>query len=242
LAARMAGREPMTVEFSRDATNMGPVEYVWSMNMQRRDLTPSQRAYLGAELLEVMRQGTYSPARTGVSTFVPTEKPYKEDRRQAAAKARVSIGYVQEAATLKHEDPEAFQKVKTGEKTLREATRSKRERSREIEQAVNRISFVIGAEARDMIIEGEVKIKPKQLVDFAGKSTTAIKTIWPLMLEGISYKDACKSTGGAILNLSSTLDNLTAKSIEQCGGPRKKSKVLTVVIDDWRLSVERIKL
>jgi hypothetical protein len=239
LAARMAGREPMVIEFDAEQKNRNPVEFIFSMNLRRRDLTPSMRAYLGAELLEVMRQGTYSPARTGVSKFVPTANPYKEDRRQAAAKARVSIGYVQEATTLKHEDPEAFQKVKTGEKTLRQATRSKREKSDEVQSALDRISFIIGEEASDMIVEGEVKIKPKQLVDFAGKSTTAIKTIWPLLAEGLPYTDAIKTTGGAILNLSSTLNDLTAKWVEDCGGPEKENKVLTVVIDDWRLSVER---
>ena len=71
-----------------------------------------------------------------------------------------------------------------------------------MQSALDRISFIIGEEASDMIVEGEVKIKPKQLVDFAGKSTTAIKTIWPLLAEGLPYTDAIKTTGGAILNLS----------------------------------------
>jgi ParB-like nuclease domain len=237
LAARMAGREPMVKEFSPDETNMGPLEYVWSMNLRRRDLTPSQRAYLAVELLEILREGKYGQPRTSLGTFGPAVTPYHQDRREVAKKARVSTGYVVEAAALKNKDPEAFQEVKTGKKTLREATRDKREKSEEIRKALDRIRSVMGEEARDLIVDGEVEITPSQLVAFAGQATTAIKTIWPLLAEGLPYTDAIKTTGGAILNLSSTLNDLTAKWVEDCGG--KKNKVPTVVIDDWRITVER---
>jgi len=56
-ACRMAGREPATVDFNASEYNRSPVEFVFSMNLQRRDLTPSQRAAIAAELAEMFRRG-----------------------------------------------------------------------------------------------------------------------------------------------------------------------------------------
>jgi hypothetical protein len=240
LAARMAGREPMVKEFSPDETNRSPLEYVWSMNLNRRDLTPSMRAVLAVELLEVLRQGTYSPARTSVGKFAPTETHAHEDRREVAEKARVSEHYVGEAAALKTKDPEAFRQVKAGKKSLREATRSKREKSEETAEAIalDRIRLAIGRKERDMITSGRIKLTRKQILQFAEQPETTMKRIYSLLADGFSYRDATKGYG-QILTLDSTLDNLAGKWIEECG-TRKENKILTVVIDDWRLSVERI--
>jgi hypothetical protein len=56
MAARMAGREPITEEFNANEVNRSAEEFVWSMNLQRRDLTPSQRAAIAAELADKLRE------------------------------------------------------------------------------------------------------------------------------------------------------------------------------------------
>jgi len=250
IACRMAGREPATVDFNAAEYNRSPVEFVFSMNLQRRDLTPSMRAALAAELVEQMRYKTGPRDQWDNVAQKLSNEP--EDvahaphsaRKEAAEKARVSEHYVGEAVALKHEDPEAFEEVKAGKKTLRQATRGKREKSErakkssETEMALSQISSIIGEEARGLIESGEVQLKPKQLVSFANQPPATMKAIWPLLDQGIPYTDAIKSTGGAVLTLSSTLDHFTAKWVEECG-TRKENKVLWISIDLWRFSVER---
>jgi hypothetical protein len=254
IAARMAGREPATVDFNASEYNRSPLEYVISMNMQRRDLTPSQRAALAVDLAELMKYKTGpKDRRDNIGQKLRNGQDDEQEnlaqmpqrsRKEAAKQAGVSTGYAAEAGALKHEDPDAFDEVKAGKKSLRQATRSKREKSErakkssETEMALSQISSIIGEEARGLIESGEVQLKPKQLVSFANQPPATMKAIWPLLDQGIPYTDAIKSTGGAVLTLSSTLDHFTAKWVEECG-TRKENKVLWISIDLWRFSVER---
>jgi ParB-like chromosome segregation protein Spo0J len=245
IASRMAGREPATVDFNAAEYNRSPLEFVFSMNIQRRDLTPSQRAALAADLAEMFRRGNVRDQRGKFTTTVEPdgERPAKPAAR-AAETMGVSQDYTEDAIKLKKQDPEAFKEVKAGKKTLRQATRSKREKSErakkssEAETALGQISSIIGEEARGLIESDQVRLKPKQLVSFANQPPATMKAIWPLLAQGIPYTDAIKSTGGAVLTLSSTLDHFTAKWVEECG-TRKENKVLWVSIDLWRFSVER---
>src|SRR3954464_9583028 len=51
LACKMAGVEAMTVTFRPELLNQTPEEFVYSRNVVRRHLTPSQRAAMAAEFV-----------------------------------------------------------------------------------------------------------------------------------------------------------------------------------------------
>ena len=79
----------MTVEFSQSANNRSPVEYVISMNMQG-GLTPSQRAAIAADLVELFKQpathgekGKFTARENRVAEVCHTDEPEKAARRSA---------------------------------------------------------------------------------------------------------------------------------------------------------------
>ncbi len=116
-----AGVAPRTVTWQGPS----PTAHVISKNLRRRHLDPSQRAAVAAEALPLFeveareRQG----ARTDLLAFVP--EGAKGNARDFAADAfDVSPRYVQDAKRLRHDDPEAFERVKAGEVSLPDARRS----------------------------------------------------------------------------------------------------------------------
>lgn len=140
-ACEETGTEPRFEEFNGPS----PVEFVLSMNVKRRHLTPSQRAAVAVEFLPAieaearerqlrgLRQGA-SPA-PAESPFPSTDRnggprdPGHEAREDAGALVGVSGASVDRAKRVKREDPEMFEEVKAGTLPVRTADTMLRERN-----------------------------------------------------------------------------------------------------------------
>jgi ParB-like nuclease domain len=153
LACKLAGVEPQSVDFSvvELHTDHTPEEYVFSMNMARRNLTPSQRATIAAKFVEKLRRKNKAViflTHSDVEPVAITEEGDKKDAfpsaaailtpsplpeiaatrseaKEAAAAVGVSEDYVHKARKLQIEDPTAFEEVARGEKTITAATKAK---------------------------------------------------------------------------------------------------------------------
>jgi site-specific DNA-methyltransferase (adenine-specific) len=135
-ACELAGVEPKTVKW--DGSGNSPTRYVLSLNVRRRQLTPSQLATVGrvilplleAEAKERQRQGREKipyPGRTGKAS------------EHAAALVGVNPRYISDANKLAEKAPELFEQVSRGELTLPEAMKPVRaEERRQREEAAHR--------------------------------------------------------------------------------------------------------
>lgn len=116
-ACELLGVEPRFTEWEGQGDLAA---WVMGQNLHRRHLEASQRAAVAAEMVE------YENKNGGNAKG---KKPREKGKAvEKAAKAmNVSPGYVNEAAKLKDEAPEEFEKVKEGKKTISEARKEKAE-------------------------------------------------------------------------------------------------------------------
>jgi 16S rRNA G966 N2-methylase RsmD len=153
-ACTETGVEPRFREWPGDGSL---VAFVVAMNLNRRHLTPSQRAAIGAEILplfeaeakERQRQNARATAvakKTVVAVSnvakLPTSKvdrpePQPRARDQAATAAKVSGKAVQTAKKVREKAPELHEQVKAGKITVNQAARQ-----------VDRIEKVAAMEAK----------------------------------------------------------------------------------------------
>jgi N6-adenosine-specific RNA methylase IME4 len=138
LACERVGQEIRTQEYHDDDCTA----YVLSVNVERRHLTPSQKATIAVEALPLF-EAEAKARKTGRPKKGAEKSPGKSARtsdhraRNDAAKATgASARNVQDAKALKKHDKEKgttlFAEVKGGDKTLSEAKREmKREKNRE---------------------------------------------------------------------------------------------------------------
>jgi hypothetical protein len=121
-----AGVEP---RFQTWSGNGSLLQFVVSLNLKRRHLTPSQRAALAIEMLPALE----AEARTRQRTSTGGKKPQLMEnvpqagkgtsRAQAAKLAGVNERYVAQAKRIQAADPELLKQVRNGDKTLVDATR-----------------------------------------------------------------------------------------------------------------------
>lgn len=113
-----------------------PIGFVISENLHRRHLTPSQRAAisLDAEALFAEEAKKRQGSRSDIKEIFPEGSGQARDK--AAEMFGVNERYVSDAKRIRDLDPDKFEQVKSGEKTLTEA---KREVTREqIKQKIAR--------------------------------------------------------------------------------------------------------
>ena len=133
-ACELAG---VTPDF-REYEGVDPLADVISWNLHRRQLSTSQRAALGAELkpmFEAEAKGRMSEGGKGVANLPQAGK----SRDQAAHAVNVSGRIVQDAEAILKDDPEEFEKIKSGKSTVNAAKRKierkrKRQQTQEEEQ------------------------------------------------------------------------------------------------------------
>jgi hypothetical protein len=123
--------------------------YIIGLNFKRRDhLTKSQKAALAVEMLELesakgkenrqknLKQGNEAPDSPGPRAIG------KKSSEIIAEQAGVSVETLEEAQTLKREEPELFQQVADGNKSVYAATKerkAKKEKTRAPEKPVSSI-------------------------------------------------------------------------------------------------------
>jgi ParB-like chromosome segregation protein Spo0J len=117
-ACLAAGVTPTTYQYAGD----NPVEYVLSLNLHRRHLTPSQLAAVATDMLphleaEAKKRQIRKPADSVVA-IVPQQNEGMKARDQAAVAVGVSPRYVSDAKVLKKQSPELHEEVLTGKTTL----------------------------------------------------------------------------------------------------------------------------
>lgn len=127
-ACNIAGIQPEVVEYEGDS----PVSFVISANLKRRQLDASQRAAVAVEIeplfaAEAKKRQQENAKRNqpqskslNVANLPPLEIKSKA-REQAAAVVSVSPRMVQEAKAIKKNNPEAFERIKSGAVTVHEA-------------------------------------------------------------------------------------------------------------------------
>ncbi|SRR6266581_3108979 len=118
-----AGIEPRFSQYTGDK----PLAYVRSKNLQRRDLTDSQRAAIAVEMLPGLkeeakkRQSTSGPGSLGAIKTASGENAISgqgTSRTQASQEFEVSEYRIRQAQAIQKADPELFERVKSGELSL----------------------------------------------------------------------------------------------------------------------------
>ena len=129
-ACKIAGVEPNFKDYCGDT----PVRDVWSWNLHRRHLTPSQKAAIAVEILPELEAEAKRRQLATLKQNSDVEKlPQREgkSRDKAGALLNISGRYVFEAKTIRAKAPELFERIKSGTTTISEAKRQiKREEKR----------------------------------------------------------------------------------------------------------------
>ncbi len=154
IACKRAGVQPRFQEWDGQGSL---VKFAWSLNGERRDLTPSQRAAAAVLMLPILEEeaaerqaeagkrggeggrGNKKTLTQKVEYGFPDrdeDKAKTADRNQktAAAEAAKMTGanrqYVADAKKLKEKAPEDFEQLRTGKTTIAKAIRKRREQQR----------------------------------------------------------------------------------------------------------------
>ena len=121
-ACELEGISPIYEDYSSD---IDPLTFVLSKNLERRHLTSSQKATLAVELLPIYEEQAKERMKKGVHN--PMENlPQGTSRDLVGKQLGISGRYVSEAKKLLNECPEDFKAVKSGEKTFQDIKKEKR--------------------------------------------------------------------------------------------------------------------
>lgn len=137
-ACELAKVEPKVREFK--GTSEAALRFVWSMNLKRRHLTPSQAAACVVEFEALLAEfaaegqavqktgkGVGGSGGRGKKTLASGEAKVSKHAGKTASKVAQQVGVsraqVERALALKKADPEKLAEVKAGKKSLSQATR-----------------------------------------------------------------------------------------------------------------------
>jgi DNA methylase len=120
-ACILGGIEPKSMEYGGDS----PVGFVISANLRRRQLDPSQRAAVAVEIEPMFAAEAKARQHKGrpkeLVESLPQVKREPPARDQAASVVGVSGKMVSDAKAIKKNNPEAFERIKSGAVTVHEA-------------------------------------------------------------------------------------------------------------------------
>jgi hypothetical protein len=128
VACARAGCTPWTVPWEGEGGSA--TAYVIAKNLKRRHLDPSQRAAVAAEALPLFeaeakqrQRASGGDRKSDVAMLPPPILAPHAARDEASAQFGVSPRYIQDAKRLRLDDPDAFDRVRSGEITLPQAKR-----------------------------------------------------------------------------------------------------------------------
>ena len=194
-------------------------EYVMAHNFKRRQLTPSQKAAVAVLALPFaeaeakkrqsgnLKRGADSPsAPRGAdgNEFNQDTGSNPADESQAKGRAAdivakrtgASSRGIQRAKRIHQSDPDAFEKVRTGQTTLVAAERGdgKREEERKhaLDTASARVKAVCGEKVYEAFTAGDTSLSKKELLAFAAQDDSDMKKTQGLVGNGWTVARARK--------------------------------------------------
>ena len=179
-ACQRAGIEPRFQEF-RDGGDTAALEYVVSMNLRRRDLTPTQKGTIGFDILPEFTRLAAERMKAGgdrglaVTAGKADRREAPGQKRTAAADAAKAVGVaprtIERVERVRKHAPELVPKMRTGEITATEA--EEQVRARLARQAVKRQQDKTDQKKRDD--PREVKKHLEAIRAFADQLREAVK-------------------------------------------------------------------
>lgn len=162
-ACRELGIQPSCREYEGDK----PAAFVLSLNVNRRNLTPGQKAAIAVEFLPELakeakkgqaealdsRRGPDGRARVAPRTHSGRKPDPHRARNDAGALVGVSGATVDRARRVKELDPERFEEVKAGNLAVRTADEQVRTEKRSGERVVTTTEFEVHTERQRQIAE-----------------------------------------------------------------------------------------
>lgn len=180
-ACILAGIEPKSMEYGGDS----PVGFVISANLRRRQLDPSQRAAVAVEIepmfaKEAKARMDVGRPKEGVANLRQVNQGKASE--QAAAVVSVSPRMVQEAKAIKKNNPEAFERIKSGEVTVHEAKKEIRgEEIKEIRAKMVQEAATVPKDHRYKVSVGNIEsYEAEKRFDFIITDPPYLKEYLPL--------------------------------------------------------------
>jgi hypothetical protein len=100
-----------------------PLEFIFTHNLARRHMTPSQKAAAAAKLVETMKEFEKAEKEAAKAKNKKVKRPKGEKVIKAAKMTGASPRAVAAAKKLQEQDPEKFAEVAAGKKSVRKATK-----------------------------------------------------------------------------------------------------------------------
>jgi len=233
-----AGIPPRYIEFDKlppSTRGNGPLGFVISKNLKRRNLSTSQRAMVAAEMIPALEKELAE--RDGEEKRGPGRPPKAGKATETAADALgVDESSVRRARKLIDKEPAKAAEVKAGKVSLSKATGQTSKaaaKKQELESAFERIEKICGKSLADAARK-KVRLKtPKDVLAFAGMDVPDMRRVAGLIEEGWPLKKA-RLFKAKNLTRRHLIEDLMNRAASARGE-------LTVTIDNWRIDITRVK-
>ena len=181
-ACILAGIEPKSMEYGGDS----PVGFVISANLRRRQLDPSQRAAVAVEIEPMFAAEAKERKDKGRPKDHPVNLPEDKNKGDARDKAASVVGVsgkmVSDAKAIKKNNPEAFERIKSGAVTVHEAKKEIRgEEIKEIRAKMVQEAATVPKDHRYKVSVGNIEsYEAEKKFDFIITDPPYLKEYLPL--------------------------------------------------------------